>query len=83
MIRKIPALTDADGKFTLQSERVLSIFRGSGWNQVRLTFEHAGYETLRTNYLNWSATNAPKGEPVLDVGQVRLQPVNAGHSLHE
>ena len=83
MIRKTPVRTQADGKFTLQSERVLSIFRGAGWNQVRLTFQRAGYETLKTNYSIWPATNAPQGEPVLDVGEIHLQPVLRHGALHE
>lgn len=83
MMRKTPVRTQADGKFTLQSERVLSIFRGAGWNQVRLTFQRAGYETLKTNYSTWPATNAPQGEPVLDVGEIRLQPVPKQGALHK
>jgi len=74
LMRKIPVRTDANGGFNLASERVLSVFRGSGWSQVHLTFEHAGYECLRTNYSTLAATNSPGGELTLDVGTVRLQP---------
>ena len=78
LMRKIPVRTDQDGRFTLASERVLSVFRGSGWSQVRLTFEHAGYERLRTNYSTLPVTNSPGGELTLDVGTVPLQPRTPG-----
>jgi hypothetical protein len=74
LMRKSPVTTDQDGRFSLGSERVLSIFRGSGWNQVQLTFERAGYEGLRTNCPTLSATNLLEGELTLDVGTVLLQP---------
>ena len=83
LIRKSPIQTGADGRFALESERVLSIFRGSGWSQVRLTFEHPGYETLRTNYSTLTATNASAGEPMLEVGPVLLQPVRKEGALSE
>jgi hypothetical protein len=74
MVSKIPARTDREGRFTLGSERVLSVFRGSSWNQARLTFEAPGYETFHTNYPTATATNSPEGEPVVDIGTVRLAP---------
>jgi len=74
LMRKAPVRTDQNGRFTLVSERVLSVFRGSGWDQVRLTFERAGYEGWRTNYSTLGATNGPGSEPVLDVGEILLQP---------
>jgi hypothetical protein len=74
MIRKVPVRTDEKGEFVLQSERVLSIFRGSGWSQVRLRFVKPGYLTLQTNYSLSVGTNSPAGEASLAVGQVFLQP---------
>jgi hypothetical protein len=43
---------------------------------VQLSLEHPGYERFRTNYsyLNLG-TNSLNGEPVLDAGSIRLQPV--------
>jgi len=74
-MQKAPVMTDHEGRFSLDSERVLSVFRGSGWNQVKLIFERNGFERLRTNYPASLATNAPGNEPLLDVGAVLLQPV--------
>jgi hypothetical protein len=70
-----PVRTDSDGRFVLDTERVLTPFRGSGWFSVQLTFEHPGYERFRTNYsyLNLG-TNSWMGEPVLDAGNILLQP---------
>jgi hypothetical protein len=74
---KAPVRTERDGRFTLDTERVLTPFRGAGWFSVQLSFEHAGYERLRTNYsrLNLS-TNTPNGEPLLDAGDILLRPVS-------
>ncbi len=74
-MRKPPVKTDPEGRFALESERVLSVFRGAGWDRVRLSFAHAGYQDLRTNYSILPATNTPGGEPVLDAGTIWLQPV--------
>ncbi|MGH7970587.1 MAG: hypothetical protein ACREIC_17815 [Limisphaerales bacterium] len=73
MVSKIPAMTDRNGRFTLSSQRVLSVFRSSEWDQAWLTFEHPGYETLTTNYATLGATNTPQGEPILDIGIIRLE----------
>ncbi len=70
---KAPVETGPDGTFILSSERVLSIIRGSGWNEVRLTFVKAGYYRMQTNIPTAQATNSESGEPILTVGSVRLQ----------
>jgi hypothetical protein len=75
MQRTSPAETDSDGRFVLESERVLSPFGGSGWFSVTLTFERAGYERFLTNYSRLNLrTNTWNGEPVLDAGDIALQP---------
>ena len=74
LMRPAPALTGPDGRFVLASERVLTIFRGAGWNQVQLTFSRAGYLRLQTNFSLTIATNSPSGEPLVDIGQVALVP---------
>lgn len=78
LMAKAPVRTDRDGRFTLDTERVLTPFRGVGWHSVQLYFQRAGYEHFRTNYssLNLS-TNSLHGEPsLLNVGEIRLQPVS-------
>ncbi len=77
LMRKPPALTGADGRFALPCERVLSLFRGSGWNQIHLSFVHPGYLGFHTNCPTLQATNTPAGQPLLDIGDVRLQPGRA------
>ena len=75
LMAKAPVRTDRDGRFTMDTERVLTPFRGSGLFSVQLQFERAGYERFRTNYprLNLS-TNTPNTEPLLDAGDIRLHP---------
>ena len=77
LMAKAPARTDRDGRFTLETERALTPFRGAGWFSVQLLFERAGYQSFRTNYstLNIS-TNSPAGEPLLDAGDILLQRVS-------
>jgi hypothetical protein len=74
LMRRSPAQTDREGRFVIPSERVLTLVRGAGWNQLPLTFEAAGYDRLRTNFSLSQATNSPAGEPVLETGDIRLSP---------
>ena len=75
MQRAAPVRTDQEGRFLLESERVLSPFAGSGWFSVTLTFERAGYERFFTNYSRLNLqTNTWNGEPVLHAGDILLQP---------
>ncbi len=75
LMTKAPVRTNRDGRFTLETERVLTPLRGMHWFSVQLLFERAGYERFRTNYsrLNLS-TNAPAGKPSLDAGDILLHP---------
>jgi len=77
LLMATPAVrTDRDGRFILDSQRVLTPFSVSGWFSVQLLFERAGYESFQTNYsyLNLS-TNTWNGVPVLDAGNILLQRV--------
>jgi hypothetical protein len=67
--------TDQDGRFVMETERVLAPFRSAGWFSVRLSFERAGYERFLTNYsyLNLG-TNTLNGKDGLDAGIILLQP---------
>ncbi len=73
LMARPPVETARDGTFSLSSERVLSIFRGSGWNEVRLTFEKPGYLRLQTNVPTALATNVGS-EPVLSLNRIALHP---------
>jgi hypothetical protein len=76
LMRRAPAETGRDGRFTLPSERVLAFLWWGGWSSVRLTFEHPGYRLFKTNYpsTNLNTTNAPDGTPWLDAGEILLVP---------
>ncbi len=74
LMSKFPAQTDRNGRFELASERVLTVFRGSSWNIVSLSFQANGYLRLQTNCATATVTNTPEGELVLNVGEILLQP---------
>jgi hypothetical protein len=77
LMAKAPVRTDRDGRFILETERALTPFRRAGWFSVHLLFECPGYERFRTNYSTLNVhTNLPNGEPLLDVGDIPLQPVS-------
>jgi hypothetical protein len=76
LIEKAGARTDSQGRFTLASERALTLFRPIGWNMVQLTFQRAGYERFQTNVAFTAVhTNTPAGEPLLNTGDILLRPV--------
>jgi len=75
MTAKATVWTDQDGRFAMETERVLAPFRSAGWFSVRLAFERAGYERFLTNYsyLNLG-TNFSNGKEGLNAGIVLLRP---------
>lgn len=76
-LERVPTLrTGADGRFDLSSERDLTLFRQAGWYAVTVAFTRAGYERLTTNYTLASAVVAPSGEPVVNAGNILLQPAS-------
>jgi hypothetical protein len=67
--------TDAQGKFVLDAERDLTFLRQQVWYSVTVSFEHEGYQTLRTNFsVSNIASNAPDGTPVVNAGDILLHP---------
>lgn len=68
--------TGNDGVFALASERNLQLFRRSGWFSVTISFKHAGYASLMTNYTLANATNAAGGEPLVKTGDILLVPLS-------
>jgi hypothetical protein len=75
-MRKPDIQTDANGCFSMGSERVLTIFRFGGWDSVRIFVRGPGYVTLQTNYAGASleVTNTTSGEPLVETGDILLQP---------
>jgi hypothetical protein len=77
LMAKASVVTDREGRFKLETERVLTPFRGAGWFSVRLLFERPGYERFRTNYSSLNvSTNSPNSEPLLDTGDILLHPAS-------
>ncbi len=74
---QIVVRTDRDGRFVLETERVLAPFWKEGWFSVDLRFEHPGYERFQTNYsyLNLS-TNSWQGRLALSAGEILLRPAH-------
>jgi hypothetical protein len=67
--------TDAEGRFLLDGERVISFIRRGGWHSVSLSFNHAGYYEYRTNYTAASSAEPPPdGAPQVNAGEILLQP---------
>jgi hypothetical protein len=76
-LERTPAIrTDRDGRFHLDSERDLTLFRRAGWYSVTLGLTHKGYERFVTNYTLTSAVVASNGEPVVDAGSILMQPIS-------
>jgi hypothetical protein len=76
MIQPVPVMTDADGRFLLESKSVFALFRNAGWWTAPVTYQHAGYQTFSTNYTASNVTtNIPAGVPVVDAGDILLRPM--------
>ncbi len=78
LTRPAPARTDSEGRFMLQSERVLTLVPTPGWNSVRLTLDCAGYQRLQTNlsFTAFGLTNGPGTPDALEAGDIRLSPLH-------
>jgi len=73
-LAKAPAVrTAADGTFELASERGLTPFRRGGWYSVSIAFEHPDYARYVTNYSLKHSIVTPKGEPVVNAGDIWLE----------
>ena len=67
--------TDVDGRFMLGAERVIAVFRRGNWHSVTVSFEHAGYTGLQTNYTAARHRElSPEGVPLVDTGDILLSP---------
>jgi len=81
LLQKPVVKTDQEGRFVLSSERVLSLIRPAGWNLLELHLSRSGYQRFQTNLPIEFATNSFKGQPLLDAGQILLQPAHSDPSL--
>lgn len=68
--------TDAEGRFFLDGERAITLFRHGGWHSVTLSFTHAGYREYWTNYTAASSAeeSSADGVPLVNAGEILLQP---------
>ena len=67
--------TDADGRYELPGENVLSFFRQAGWWSVPVSYRCAGYETIQTNYTGANfQTNSGSTVNLINVGDILMQP---------
>jgi hypothetical protein len=67
--------TDADGRFVLEAEQVVAVFRHGGWHSVTVSFEHAGYAGYQTNYTAARfKERSPEGVPLVNAGDILLLP---------
>ena len=75
LIRPDGVRTDADGRFVVEAERVVALFHRQSWHSVTVSFEHAGYESLQTNFTSGSfKERSPEGVPLVEAGDILLAP---------
>ena len=65
-----------DGRFVVAGERDFTLFRELGWYSVSLSFDHPGYDRLVTHYTLADSITTPKGEPLVNAGDILLQPTS-------
>jgi hypothetical protein len=70
----VPAITDEQGNFVVQSRTALAFLRRLHWYTITLSFAHSGYERLKQTYTFSNATNSPAGEPIVRAGDILLTP---------
>ena len=66
--------TDEQGNFTLDAEKALTPLIHRDWYSITLSFEHAGYVTLQTNFTTLNVNGrASDGAPMVKAGDIRLK----------
>ena len=67
--------TDADGRFVIDGERDIALFRHPAWWSVTLSFTADGYRFFQTNYTSVNLSGrSPEGEPLINAGDILLKP---------
>jgi hypothetical protein len=78
-LKRTPAVqTGKNGRYVLDSERDLELFRRTGWYAASFAFEKRGYETFTADYTLANATNTPSGEPLIKAGDIPLRRRSSG-----
>lgn len=67
--------TGDDGAFTLDSKRTVSVFSAVGWYSVTVNFKKDGYKHASANYSRTNAVRSAQGEPVVNAGDILLEPI--------
>ncbi|MGO9588120.1 MAG: hypothetical protein ACLP2Y_18235 [Limisphaerales bacterium] len=74
LMRPAGVRTDADGRFVLEGERDIAVFRHPAWWSVTLSFTADGYRVFQTNYTSANVSgHSPEGEPLLNTGDILLK----------
>jgi len=60
----------------LDCVRDLAVFRKLGWYDVKVSFEHPGYERFIATYTATNTVITPEGIPVVNTGDVALVPAS-------
>jgi len=68
----VVVVTDAEGRFVVDSESTLVLFRKINWHSVSLSFQREGYGQLTTNFTPANATELPNGEPEVKAGDILM-----------
>ncbi len=75
LMRSSGVRTDADGRFVLDGERDVALFRHPAWWSVTLSFTADGYRFYQTNYTSANLSgHSPEGEPLVNAGDILLNP---------
>lgn len=74
MAQSTSVYADQHGGFMLDAEKALTPFIHRDWYSLTLSFEHAGYRSLQTNFttLNVNGRTAD-GAPMINAGDIRLR----------
>jgi len=75
MEKPTPITTRSDGTFVLNSVQDLVLFRKTHWSSVKVSFECGGYQWMVTNFSAANANQTASGEPVVNSGDILLNPV--------
>ena len=71
-----PVKTDAGGGFIYPSHSYMTLLSQARWWSLKLSFRAAGYSAVQTNFTLVNVnTNLPDGTPVVDAGEILLEPL--------
>ena len=69
-------VTQADGSFIVKSRTSLAFLHHVRWYSVTFIFTRSGYEKQKRTYSFTEATKTPDGEPLVQAGEIKLNPIS-------